>query len=129
MQPSIRQAIRHPMSTSRSASASHRQRLVPTRTMTTPITTAQATCTDGIADSCAGPDFPNDGYTVWPNNVGVSSTCSDGTKRGGATGISWIARHHRVLSAMTLRTGGYWSRWRNHNHGKKISIDGMCTLA
>ena len=55
--------------------------------------------------------------------------CSAGTRRGGATGMSWIARHQSVVSATTLRIAGYRSRWRNHNQTKKAPIDGMCTVA
>jgi hypothetical protein len=33
-------------------------------TIAIPMITAQPTCTLGIAESCAGPSFPNDGYTV-----------------------------------------------------------------
>ena len=43
--------------------------------------------------------------------------------------MSWIARPHSVVHAMTLRIGGYCSRRKNHTHGRKINIDGMCTLA
>jgi len=47
---------------------------------------AHATCTDGIADSCGGSDFPNAGYTACPNSAGVSATCSEGTRRAAQPG-------------------------------------------
>ena len=63
---------RRPRSSSRPGAPSAIQRHRPVRheTMLTPMIAAHATCTDGIAESCAGPDLPNAGYTACPNERG-----------------------------------------------------------
>ncbi len=47
------------------ARISHRQGLTPTRMVVTPMITAQATCTDGMADSWAATPVPKRPYTDW----------------------------------------------------------------
>lgn len=90
--------------------ASHRQRLVPSVTTTTPTSTAHATCTDGIAESWSAIPRPIEPYTDWPYCTPVSTKPTLVSMRGGATGTICTNRHAPVVTAIVLRTSGYLDR-------------------
>jgi hypothetical protein len=88
----------------------HRHRLMLTPTTATPTSTAQATWTEGIAESWSAMPRPTDPYTDWPYCTPVSTKPSPASMRGGATGIICTSRHAPVATAIVLRTRGYLSR-------------------
>ncbi len=87
------------------AGPSQRHRRPPSRHTAAATMRAQATCTEGMAETSSGESAPAAAYTDCPYCAAVSVNPACGSSRGGATRMSETAKHAAVASAVMVRSG------------------------
>ncbi len=90
---------------------------------------AHPTCTDGIAATSSGVSALVAAYTDCPYCAATSTNPAPGSRRGGATAISEIAKHAAVDTATTVRTRPYRRRSRRYSHSSIAIIAPKCAVA